>query len=166
MSMSDVVTAVESGKRDLDDTTSIGSTQFCRVCLNDNYKTSCCQQVKNIATLIRTCNKNFSYRRTRQTRKSNEQPHQHEIYQQGWNRRDEWSRYSRNPSSSRNRTPSSSISKDVNRGARKYAKRSGFPPDKRPNTGSRYATRPSALLSSRPDSKNKISRVEWWAPAM
>lgn len=52
MSVSNLVTAVKSGKFDLDDTTSMGSTPFCRVCLNANHKTLRCEQVKNIQRLF------------------------------------------------------------------------------------------------------------------
>lgn len=38
--MNDVVVAVESSEIDLDNSTSVYSTQFCRFWLNDNHKTS------------------------------------------------------------------------------------------------------------------------------
>lgn len=48
--VSDPVAAVNSSVFDLDYTTSTESTPFCRVSLNDKYKHSRWQQVKNIAT--------------------------------------------------------------------------------------------------------------------
>lgn len=47
ISVSGIVEAIEPGKLNLDDTASKNSTQFCRVCLNGNQKTSQCQQVPN-----------------------------------------------------------------------------------------------------------------------
>lgn len=54
MSIRDVVTSIESGELDLNDTTAMDSTPFCRVCLDDNYRTSKCDQVKNITSFSRT----------------------------------------------------------------------------------------------------------------
>lgn len=75
MSVTDIVFAAELGAFDLDDTNSIDSTPFCRVCLKDNHEASRCQQVKKIATFIRTRNRNFEYWRNRREGR-NEQPRQ------------------------------------------------------------------------------------------
>lgn len=61
MSISVLVTAAESGEIDIDDTASMHSTPFCRVCLPDNHKSSICQRVKNFATIIQTRSRNFEY---------------------------------------------------------------------------------------------------------
>lgn len=57
--MSYALAAVESGEFNLDDTTSLDSTPFCLVFLNDNQQTSQYQEVKNTATFIRTTNRYF-----------------------------------------------------------------------------------------------------------
>lgn len=69
--VSDFVAAFESCKFNLDNTTSMDSAPFCRVCLNDNYKNSRCQWVKSNARFIRTQNKNFEYCRNRQETRTN-----------------------------------------------------------------------------------------------
>lgn len=66
MYASDLIAAVASDWFELDDTTSMYSTLFCRVCPNDNQNTSRCHQVNNIASFICTRNKNFEYWRDRQ----------------------------------------------------------------------------------------------------
>lgn len=53
MSVIDLVAAVESGEFNLDDKTSVESTTFCRVCLNDDHDTSEQQQVKNPPSVTR-----------------------------------------------------------------------------------------------------------------
>lgn len=58
---SDVVAAVESGEFYLDYTASTDTMPFCWICLNDNHKTSGCQEVKNFTSFIRTRNLNFAY---------------------------------------------------------------------------------------------------------
>lgn len=57
--MRNVIAAMESIKVELDDRNSIDSTQFFQVCLHDKHSSSWCEQVKNIATLIRSYNRNF-----------------------------------------------------------------------------------------------------------
>lgn len=123
MSVSDLVFAVESGQFDLNYTTSMGSTLFCRVCLNDNHKPSWSQQFKNISTFIWTRKTVFAYWRNQQKGR-NEQPRQNNNYCQ----------YRRNGSQSRNRSPSTNqcvtTSTDASYNKMKnnsYAVRSGSP---------------------------------------
>lgn len=52
MSINNLVAARESGEFDLHETMYIGSTLFCRVCLNENQRTLKCQKMKNIVTFI------------------------------------------------------------------------------------------------------------------
>lgn len=68
--ISDLVGAFELGKLDWDGTTSMESTPFCGVFLNDNHKTARCQQVKNTTYFNRTRDRNFSYWRNRQVRRN------------------------------------------------------------------------------------------------
>lgn len=64
--MSDVIAAVESNELRLDDKTSMDSSAFRRVCLNEDHNLSQFQLVKKIASFIETCNGYFSYRQNRQ----------------------------------------------------------------------------------------------------
>lgn len=50
--------AFESGEFDLDDTTTMNSVPFCRVCMNDNHRTSEYLQIRDLKSLIRTRNMN------------------------------------------------------------------------------------------------------------
>lgn len=124
MLVNDLVAAVESGEFDLDDATSMDSTPFCRVCLNNNHKNSKFQQFKNIATFIRTRNRNFEYWRGRQ-KGGNEQPRQKNFYRQ----------YSRTGRQSRKRSLSAKGSVTLSIGAsshnndsNRYTVHSGPPP--------------------------------------
>lgn len=58
MSMSELIAAVESGEFDIDDTTSMDSVPYCRVCMNGSHRTSQCEQVKDLKAFIRARNKN------------------------------------------------------------------------------------------------------------
>lgn len=70
MSGSDLVAAVESSGFDLEETTSMDSMPFCRVCRNDNHKASKCQKAKNILSLNPTRNRTFEYLRNQQEGRS------------------------------------------------------------------------------------------------
>lgn len=153
MSMSDVVTAIESGKFDLDDTASTDSTPFYRVCLNDNHKTFRCEQIKNIASFIQTGNRNFSCWRHRQNEENTEQPHQQQQYQQGRKRRSGWSKYDGNLSSNRNPTPATIANEKLKRGGTSYAGNSGSPPTNGTYKNSSYAARSVQPPSKRSESK-------------
>lgn len=59
MSIGDLFAAVKSREFDFDDTSSMSSTPFCRVCLNNGHKTSIFQQVRIISSFIRNTNGNF-----------------------------------------------------------------------------------------------------------
>lgn len=52
ITISDLVAAVEPGEVKLDDTMSTYSTPYYRVCLDDNYKKSKHEQVRNVALFI------------------------------------------------------------------------------------------------------------------
>lgn len=67
MSMSGVVADGEPKEFNLRETTHIDSSPFYRFCLEENHKTSHCQEVKNIESFTQTLNRNFSYWRNRQT---------------------------------------------------------------------------------------------------
>lgn len=120
---SDFAADVELGKFDVVDAASTGSTPFCRVVLNDDNKTLQCQQIKNIASFICTCKKNFSHCRRWQTGATSVQPRQQHQYQQGWNHRGRWSKYGWRPSSNRNPTLSINSSECASRGGTNYARR-------------------------------------------
>lgn len=59
MSMVDVLAALETDKLESEDTTSMDSTSFCKICLIDNQKNLLFQPIKTIAALIRTRNRTF-----------------------------------------------------------------------------------------------------------
>lgn len=66
MLISYIVAAVESGSLDLDDTTSMDATTSCKICPSGKHKTSRCQKISNISSLIPTLKRNFDYWRNRQ----------------------------------------------------------------------------------------------------
>lgn len=61
ISICDFVNAVRSSEFDLDDSTCIHYTPFCRVFLNENYETLRCQLLENATSFNKTQNRNFSY---------------------------------------------------------------------------------------------------------
>lgn len=52
MSPSDLVASVESGKLDLNDTAAMDSVPYCRVCMDDNHKTSKYFPIKDLEDFI------------------------------------------------------------------------------------------------------------------
>lgn len=54
LSVSDVVATTESSEFDLDGKASMNPTPLCLVCLNDNPKTSKCEQIQSLASFTRT----------------------------------------------------------------------------------------------------------------
>lgn len=58
-SMTDMIAASKTGHFDLDDTTSIYSSSFCRVCMDQARKISKCRLITSLAKFVRTGNKNF-----------------------------------------------------------------------------------------------------------
>lgn len=59
LSISDIIAGFEPGDLDLDDITSIDTTPFCRVCIDQQYKTSRCRQLAIRTIFGRTRNKTF-----------------------------------------------------------------------------------------------------------
>lgn len=59
ISITDLVAAFKSGLFHLNQTTSTNSRLFCRVCINDNHRTSKCDQGKKNPSYIGTINTNF-----------------------------------------------------------------------------------------------------------
>lgn len=61
MSTSDTIVTFESGDFDLDDISMMGSTSLCRVCMDQDYYTSKCRQIKILPRFGWTGNKHFLY---------------------------------------------------------------------------------------------------------
>lgn len=92
MLVSYVVASVKSEEFDLDDTASMDSTPFCPVCLNDNHKTSECQQIQSLASFTPTRNRNLQQCRTHNNWRSIEHPKPRGAEQP---RRPDWKHHSR-----------------------------------------------------------------------
>lgn len=132
MSMSNVITCSRwVGRIRLKNIELDGHYVSLPVCLNENHKTSRCQQRKNIARLVMTCNENFSCWQNRQIGASTEHSRQHWNDQESRNPRGGRNNYNLNPSISRDPTPSTSASKNANRNSNNYSVRSGLQPPKR-----------------------------------
>lgn len=123
--MSNLVVKVESGKLELNKTTSMDPTSFGRVYLNEKKKSSRCQLVKNIACFIRTREENFSYWRNQQ-KSWYEQSRQTRNYH--WYHRNSKQKYNHSPSTNLSETPSTGASSKVIYNNNRYAVRSGPTP--------------------------------------
>lgn len=121
MPVSDEVTGLELGEFDIYDTMSMDFMSCCRVRLKDTNKASLCQQIRNIASFMRTRNGNFSHWRNRQTAVGCAQPRRQPRFQQSQSRQGGWSNYSRSPSFSRNRIPHTSTSGTISRSGSNFA---------------------------------------------
>lgn len=69
MFISSLVTAVESGDVDLNDSRSMDFTPLRTVCLNENHNTSRCEHIKSITSISRIRKRHFDYCRNRQERR-------------------------------------------------------------------------------------------------
>lgn len=79
ISISGVLATFKAGESDLENTSSLYSTQLCRVCLQDSQKTLYRYPAKNIVTFNRTQNRRFEYWWDQRERE-NEHSHQNSKY--------------------------------------------------------------------------------------
>lgn len=66
LSSTDLISAVEVGKFDIDDTATIDPVSYCILCNTDNRRASKCSQIKHLKASIRSRNGNFNYWRQQQ----------------------------------------------------------------------------------------------------
>lgn len=127
MSVGNVMAAMESGEFDLDDTTLMDSTPFRRVYINDSGKTSELQQIRSLASFIRTRNRSFQYWRTRINSENIEQLKPRGAEQP---RRPDWQHHIPRRRSNRYQSPSTGASTNFN-DATTRSVRFGPPPTSR-----------------------------------
>lgn len=66
LSITELSTTIGSGEFNLDDTISIDATPFCQNWMSSNYRTSKCEQVNDLKSLINARNRNYNELRSHQ----------------------------------------------------------------------------------------------------
>lgn len=152
--MSDLVAAVDSAELDVDDKSSMYCTPLCRVRLNDNHNTSHCQQIKNIASFIRSCYRNICHWQNRQTRASGAQRCQQPRYQRDQNHPDKWSNYNWSSSFNQSLILSTNTGESAKGDCTNFSRCSEPPASNRNYENRCYTTHPNQPPSNIPEPKN------------